>query len=122
MAKSIIVVEDDPLILDAITMNLESSGYTVRSALNGVEALELMEGQLPDLVITDITMSTMNGFELCKRIKHSKEFQSVPIFMLTARSKDEDKFFNDYEHPEEYLTKPIDMTILLDKVRNHIGS
>ena len=87
MAKTrILVVDDEISILKFLRTNLESKGYEVLAAMNGAEALQNFEMDLPDLVILDIMMPKMDGFEVCRRLR---EWSQVPIIMLSARGDEE---------------------------------
>ena len=84
----ILVVDDELSIIKFLRANLESKGYEVLAAMNGAEALQTFEMELPDLVILDIMMPGVDGFEVCRRIR---EWSQVPIIMLSARGDEEDK-------------------------------
>ena len=84
----ILVTDDDPLTLDALTASIQSEGYQVVQAQNGIEALEAWEESSPDLVCLDIMMPKCNGFEVCKRIR-SKD-PKIPILFLSAKNEEKD--------------------------------
>ncbi|MFH0812446.1 MAG: response regulator, partial [Pseudomonadota bacterium] len=89
MAKKILVVDDDDLVLTALEILLAPSGYDVTTAFDGRDALEKINKGTFDLLILDIIMPGMNGFELCKKIRGNEQFRTVPIIMLTAKSSPE---------------------------------
>ena len=80
---TILVVDDEPHVLRLVRANLESSGYKVLTAADGDEGMQVVESELPDLVILDIMLPRMDGYAVCRRIR---EFSAVPVIMLTARS------------------------------------
>ena len=111
---TILVVDDEPHVLKLIKANLESSGYRVLTATDGLEAIQAVEQELPDLVLLDIMLPKLDGYGACKRIR---EFSAVPIIMLTARSAQVDLVHGFEVGADDYLTKPFDVTELLMRVR-----
>ena len=85
---SVLIVDDDPQLLRLVRANLESVGYRVLVAMDATTAIELIDKEAPDLMVLDIMLPEMDGYELCRRIR---EFSSLPIIMLTAKVEDEDK-------------------------------
>ena len=86
MAEKILAVDDDPDILDALTMILESQGYQVVTARNGLEGLARIEAEKPDLMILDLLMPKMDGFSLCKELQEPRwaKYRNMPILVLTS--------------------------------------
>lgn len=119
MSQQIIyVVDDEPLISRLAQVNLERAGYKVLTALDGMEALQaLQSGQVqPDLIILDVMMPFMDGFELMDKLKVDFQLQSIPIVVMTARSRDEDMLMGKSLGALQYLTKPINPSELLSTV------
>lgn len=115
----VLIVDDDPLITELISVNLEAEGYGVRTASDGEKALEAIEQHKPDLVILDIMMPHVDGWEVCRMIKENPDLNSVRVLMLTARDTMKDRMIGqDILKAEEYMTKPFDMNELLDRVRS----
>lgn len=112
----ILVVEDNDELLDFMTKILGEI-FIVFSAVNGVEAWKTVKKQLPDLVISDIMMPEMDGFELCKNIKQTFETSHIPIILLTALSEKSEELHGLGLGADDYLTKPFDMNILIQKIR-----
>ena len=117
MAKKILVVDDDELVLIALEALLVPVGYEVTTASNGAEALEKLAQGPVDLMILDILMPGMNGFELCEKIRGQEQYKVVPIIMLTAKSGAEDKKKGMEAGATLFLPKPIAPQILLDLVK-----
>jgi len=111
---SILVVDDDPGILKLVTSNLELEGYQVATARDGKTAVELAENQQPTLVILDIMMPGMDGFQTCQGIR---EFSEVPIIMLTAKGRVEDVIQGLNVGADDYVIKPFSTDELLARVR-----
>ncbi|MBQ3054637.1 MAG: response regulator transcription factor [Oscillospiraceae bacterium] len=110
----ILVVDDEKIIVKGIKFNLESEGYEVETAHDGVAAIELLRNLQIDLVILDLMMPKMDGLEACKRIR---EFSNVPIIMLTAKGEDTDKILGLDYGADDYITKPFNIMELKSRVR-----
>jgi len=117
MAKKILVVEDDKNIRDVVAYNLMSEGYEVVAAHDGEKALEAFEKENPDLVLLDIMMPKMDGFEVCRRIR---KVSQVPIIMQTARAEEVDKVLGLELGADDYVTKPFSVRELLARVKANL--
>lgn len=106
--KRVLVCDDDPVILRLLEVNLELEGYDVLSATNGVEAVEVATAEDPDLVILDIMMPRMDGYEACERIKANDKTKDTPIVFLSAKAQLADIDRGTVSGVSEYLTKPFD--------------
>ena len=111
---SILVVDDEPRYIRAIQFNLEASGYEVLVAQDGRTAIELAASEEPDLVILDIRMPDLDGYEVCQQIR---QFSGVPIIMLTALAQDADKVRGLDTGADDYVTKPFSAEEMLARVR-----
>lgn len=114
-SKHILVIEDDLSILMGLEDNLKEEGYKVTSANNGNDGLEKAIHSDPDLILLDIMLPGMNGFEVCKKIRPVKPL--LPIIMLTARSLDIDKVTGLDYGADDYITKPFSLSELLARIR-----
>jgi len=114
MVKTHILVVDDELsIVKFLRANLETKGYEVLAAMNGAEALQTIEMELPDLVILDIMMPKMDGFEVCRRLR---EWSQIPVIMLSARGDEKDKVKCLDLGADDYITKPFGASELIARV------
>lgn len=120
-ADHILVVEDDPNILRQIEFNLQSHGYGVVTATNGVEALKKMMLQRPALLITDVMMPEMDGYELVSSVRNDDQLADLPVIMLTARAQDTDVAQGYNSGTDLYLTKPFNPTELIRFVQRILG-
>jgi DNA-binding response OmpR family regulator len=111
----ILVVDDDPAIRKFVQVNLEARGYLVLQAGDGEEAIRIAEKDRPDLLILDIVMPEMDGFEVCSRIR---EWSGAPIIMLSAREGENDKEKCEACGANDYLTKPFVLRELLSLVKS----
>ena len=110
----ILVVDDEKLLVKGIKFNLENEGYQVEIGHDGVEAVELARSGSFDLIILDLMMPKLDGLEACMRIR---EFSTVPIIMLTARSEDTDKIIGFEYGADDYITKPFNILELKARIR-----
>ncbi|MEO7003026.1 MAG: response regulator transcription factor [Ktedonobacterales bacterium] len=102
-AMTVLVVDDEPRLVDVVRLNLEIEGYRVLTAENGIEALARLKGDLPDLVVLDVMMPEMDGFET---LRHIREVSSVPVLMLTVRQEEHDLIRGLEIGADDYMTKP----------------
>jgi adenylate cyclase len=114
----ILVVDDVPDNLDILRMRLESQGYEVVTAGNGVEALEKVRELQPDLVLLDIMMPRMDGIQAVKRLKADSSLPFIPVILVTARADAKDVIAGLESGGDDYLTKPVDHAALLARVRS----
>jgi len=110
----ILVAEDEPRYIWAIQTNLEARGYEVLTASDGQQAVQLAADAQPDLVLLDIKMPILNGYEACRRIR---EFSTVPIIMITAMAEETNKVLGLDLGADDYVTKPFSVPELLARVR-----
>jgi len=113
----VLLVDDQPDVLVLVGMILKRNGIKIRTALNGQEALKALDGFTPDLVITDLTMPVMDGWELRDYLKHTPKFQQIPVLALTALSTVNDKARALAAGFDGYLTKPVNVTTLVTDIR-----
>ena len=118
--RRILVVDDDRNLRKIITTNLELAGFEVTAAASGVEAMQLLEGLQPDLVLLDVMMPAMDGYETTRRIRKHPTNSHVPIILLTAKGEVEDKVQGFEAGADDYITKPFGPQELLARVRAKI--
>ena len=114
----ILIVDDDKRNVKLLTEKLNFDGYETDIAYDGLEALEKVESFEPDLILLDIMMPKMNGFEVARKLKASEKTKYIPIIILTARGEVEDKVLGLDIGAEEYLCKPVSLTELSARVRS----
>ncbi len=112
--KMILVVDDEPRIIEAVSMNLELEGYQVCGASNGYEALKKLTEEVPDLAILDVMMPEMDGFETLRKIR---EVSTVPVIMLTVKGEEIDKVRGLDLGADDYVTKPFSPRELVSRVK-----
>jgi two-component system OmpR family response regulator len=112
--NTILIVEDDETLLDVLSYNLSKEGYTIVAATEGVQAIEVARSEKPDLIILDIMLPKLDGFEVCRILR--KEM-TVPILMLTAKVEEVDKVVGLEIGADDYMTKPFSLRELLARVK-----
>ena len=111
------MVEDSPTQREMITDLLRGSGLSVSVATDGVEALEQIQSQRPDLVVLDIVMPRMNGYEVCRRLKSDPKTQSVPVVMCSSKGEEFDRYWGMKQGADAYIAKPFQPTELVGTVK-----
>jgi two-component system alkaline phosphatase synthesis response regulator PhoP len=114
MQTTILVVDDEPAIVDVLTYNLEKAHYRVLVARDGLEALEQTRRQKPDLIILDLMLPGMDGLEVCRAIRHEGE---LPIIMLTARDEEIDRVVGLELGADDYVVKPFSVRELMARIK-----
>ena len=122
MSAKVIIVDDDRDTREMLQVALEVEGYQVMLAANGLRLISLLHVDCPDLVLLDVMMSWMDGFELCRSVKQNKEFGHIPVIFISGKKMPED-IRRGYEvGAEDYFTKPLDLERLLARIRELVGS
>lgn len=118
MGKKILVVEDEQNIVDILVFNLKREGYETLEANDGAAGLALALEQDPDLILLDLMLPKMDGFEVCRRLR--EQGRTTPVIMLTAREEESDKVLGLELGADDYITKPFSMRELLARVKANI--
>ena len=121
MTKKIVLAEDEPQIARLIEFKLNKEGYSVIWKENGEEALKAIKEHKPDLILLDIMMPVMGGYEVLRRLKEDENLKSVPVIMLTARAQEKDVVKGIDMGAEDYITKPFHPAELLARVKRILG-
>ena len=117
MKQKILVVDDEPEIIELVEFNLKQAGYAVTTAADGAAALKKARTQTPDLIILDVMLPEMDGFEICKSLRLDAATAKVPIVMLTAKAAEIDRVLGLELGADDYLTKPFSPRELLLRVK-----
>jgi len=117
---SILIVDDHPAVLDSLALALEAAGYHAIAAADGLEAIAALESQPVDLILADIAMPVMNGYQLLGRVRENPQWVLIPFVFLSARALDSDIRYGKELGVDDYLTKPIDPDDLLAAVRGKL--
>ncbi len=115
--RKVLVIDDEPGIIEIVEANLEGDGFEVISAINGKEGLEKIKSDRPDLVVLDVMMPEMDGWEVLRRIEQDPDLAGLPVIMLTAKAADEDYIHGLEEGAVEYITKPFYPQELVNRIK-----
>lgn len=114
--KKVLLVDDEEDFVDIVRTRLESNGFEVAVAYDGEEALEKVKEEKPDIIILDIVIPKVNGFDVCRKLKNDQAYKGIPIIMLTAKFQANDIKFGEAVGANAYITKPFEPQILVDKM------
>lgn len=116
-SQKILVVDDEPDILELVQYNLEKNGFAVYTAANGREAIEIAERVIPDLVLLDVMMPEMDGMETCTLLRENRKLDGSVIAFLTARGEDYSQIAGFEAGADDYITKPIKPRVLISRMK-----
>lgn len=119
--KKILLVDDEPNIVLVLEARLKANNYEVISAFNGEDALRWVREEKPDLIILDLMLPKIDGYQVSRLLKFDKNFSHIPIIMLTAKGQKEDKEWGEKAGADAYITKPFEANILLNKIKELLG-
>lgn len=114
--KRILIIDDEEDLVETMEMALEAHGYSVMTALDGEDGLKKSTQERPDVIVLDIMMPKMNGYQVCWELKNHDETKSLKVIMLTAKTQESDKFWGYETGADEYITKPFEMQELIQKI------
>jgi len=121
MGKKILVVDDEIDLMRVVTFRLKKAGYQVTEATDGQKALDLIQERKPDLILLDLRLPVVDGWEVCLRIKGAEEFRHIPVIILSASATAIQLEKIQELKAEDCLLKPFDPEVLLEKVKKFIG-
>lgn len=117
MSSKILIIEDEQNIQELLSFNISNAGYDVRVSDNGNDGLAKAFSESPDLIILDLMLPDMDGFEVCKRLKSDVKTKMIPIIILTAKSEELDKILGLELGADDYITKPFSIRELLARIK-----
>lgn len=115
--KKILVVDDEPALVELIKIRLEANGYEVSSAGDGQSAIDYVHKQKPDLIILDLMLPVLNGYKACRLLKFDRKYKDIPILMFTARAEESDRKLGEEVGADGYIVKPFEPNALLAKIK-----
>lgn len=118
MQKKILIVEDEESLLKLESILLTTKGYLVQGATTGLAALEAVAAEAPDLILLDIMLPELDGFEVCEQLKKDPDTRHIPIIFLTAKKTPEDIARGEAVGADEYITKPFKSALVMDTIEN----
>jgi DNA-binding response OmpR family regulator len=117
MAKYVLIVDDEPNIVLSLEFLMKKEGYEVRSASNGKEAMDTIAEKIPDLILLDVMMPRMDGYEVCQELRANPAWEDMKIIMLTAKGRDVEREKGLALGADDYVTKPFATQELVSKVK-----
>jgi DNA-binding response OmpR family regulator len=114
--KRILIVDDEPDLLETIQINLELEGYECLVAYDGNRGFERARKEKPDLIILDVMLPGMNGYKVCRLLKFDEKYKRIPIIMLTAQAQEHERLLGEETGADYYMTKPFSADKLIAKV------
>jgi two-component system alkaline phosphatase synthesis response regulator PhoP len=115
--KKILIVDDEKDIVSLVSLHMKMAGFLVYFAYDGYTALDICKTENPDMIILDLMLPKLNGFEVCRRLKEAEETRCIPVIMLSARAETEDKLLGFNVGADDYVTKPFSPRELLARVK-----
>jgi len=122
MQRRVIIVDDDRDLREMLRTRLEQEGFEAQVAANGLKLISSLRVDRPDLILLDVMMSWIDGFELCQALKQNPEFSSIPVFFISARTSPQDVERGYACGCSDYFTKPLDLKFLVQRIRQIIGA
>ena len=117
----ILIVDDEPDLVETLQTRLEQENFECLIAYDGNSALELARKEAPDLIILDLMLPGLDGYKVSRLLKFQEELMHIPIIMLTARDKSEDRLLGEQTGADYYMTKPFSMDKLVAKIKEFLG-
>lgn len=115
--KKILVVEDEQALLTLQSMLLSIEGYTVEGVMDGQTALDVVETMKPDLILLDIMLPEVDGFQVCRQLKSNEATRHIPIIILTAKKSKEDLIMGEQVGADMYITKPYKTSMVIEAIQ-----
>jgi DNA-binding response OmpR family regulator len=119
--KNVLIVDDEPHIVNLVKLSLDQDKYSVQGAYSAREALGLLENQRPDVILVDIMMPGVNGFELCQALRARTQTSATPIIILSAKGQMKDKMHAIDAGADDYITKPFDPMELERRIKLNLA-
>ncbi len=121
-SRKILVVDDEPEVVNSLKESLEACGYEVLTALDGIAAVETARAEMPGLILLDLMLPTLDGYRVLKLLKSDERYRKIPIIVVTARANAEDWALAVECGADGWVVKPVRADSLLERVRAHLGN
>ena len=119
--KRILLVDDEPALVELIKIRLEANGYEILTAGDGQQALDTARKEMPDLIILDLMLPKIDGYKVCRMLKFDKVFEHIPVIIFSAKGSDADKKLAEQAGADAYLVKPFDLELFTETIRKLTG-
>ena len=117
----ILIVDDSPTEVHVLTSMLEAVGFTVHSANDGEAGIEMAKEMKPDLILMDVVMPGMNGFQATRQLTRAEETADIPVIIVTTKDQETDRVWGMRQGAKDYVTKPVEEELLMGKIKSLIG-
>jgi len=117
----ILIVDDSPTEVHVLTSMLEKHGHTILTAASGAEGIEMAKSAKPDLVLMDVVMPGMNGFQATRELSKNEETSAIPVIIVTTKDQETDRVWGLRQGARDYITKPVEEAELLEKIGPVLG-
>jgi twitching motility two-component system response regulator PilH len=117
----VLIVDDSAMVREMMSDHLRSNGFQVMEAVDGAHGVEQMQAAQPDVVITDIVMPRMNGYEFCRWVKSNAATQRIPVIMCTTKGEEFDRYWGMKQGADAYITKPYQPMEMVDAINKLLG-
>ncbi len=117
----VLIVDDSAMVREMISDHLRSCGFQVMDAVDGVHGMEQVQSTPPDLIITDIVMPRMNGYEFCRWVKSNAATQKIPVIMCTTKGEEFDRYWGMKQGADAYITKPYQPMDMVNAIKRLLG-
>ena len=118
--KKILIVEDEEDVADELAARLEAADWDVIIAIDGEQGLKMARNGNPNLILLDVVMPKVDGYEVCRELKKDPKMKMIPIIMVTANTQENDKVLEKEAGADDYVTKPYDIHVLIGKIRGFL--
>ncbi|MFH1874363.1 MAG: response regulator [Pseudomonadota bacterium] len=119
--KKILIIDDETDLVELLRIRLEALNYQVYAANDGQEGLDKAREVNPDLILLDVMMPKMDGYQVCRMLKFDEVYKNIPIIMVTARGRSQDVETGKKVGADDYMTKPFETSALLEKIKKFLG-
>ena len=121
MLKKILIIEDEVELVEMLKVRLEANGYDIISAYDGQTGLDRAKKEKPDLILLDLMLPKIDGYQICGTLKKDKEYSRIPIIIFSARAQEHEIKLGKELGADDYITKPFEPSVLLAKIKELIG-
>jgi DNA-binding response OmpR family regulator len=118
--KKILIVDDEVDLVETLRFPLEMEGFNVIVSYDGEDALNQARKESPDLILLDLMLPKLDGYKVCRLLKFDERYKHIPILMLTAKTQEKDKILGKETGADEYITKPFEISELLEKIKSYL--
>lgn len=121
-SKKILIIDDEESFIEPVKFFLEKQGFSVVSVTDGLGGLQAAREEIPDLILLDLMLPGMNGYQVCRLLKFDSKYKEIPIIIISAKDTDEEKSLGKESGSDLYMTKPVNFDGLVEKIKNLVDN